>query len=173
MEYFLYSAYGCSMLYPSEWRVELNPASKRDEGDVVFHSPEGDKLYVSWGPLGKAKSRFEDLYSHVEYSVGRIRGSRDVSGFEVLESKDYVVNGHRAVRTLIRLNVSSPGFFGFGGRPTPKRIYSTHLYCEESGRYFVVYTLCGEGSSERMLGVFESCVSSFRCHEKGVRIGGL
>lgn len=171
LRYFLYSAYGCSVVYPSEWRVELNPSSKREEGDVVFHSPVGDKLYVSWGPLEKAKKKFGDIRGHAEYSVGRLRGSRGVGGFEVLESKDSSVNGHRAVRTTIRLTVFSPGVFGLGGRPVPKRVYSAHLYCEDSSRYFVVYTLCGEETHERVLGVFESCVSSLRCHEKELELG--
>lgn len=164
MQFDLYSAYGVSILYPASWRVELNPSSKKQEGDVVFHSPEKDKLYVSWGPLEKARNKFEGVAKHAEYSVERIKRSRDVSGFEVSETTHLSVNGHEAIFTVVKFGVSPPGMLGFKGRPSPKRVYSMHLYCEQSSRYLVVYTLCSEEASEQALDVTKKCVDSLKCH---------
>ncbi|PSN92008.1 hypothetical protein B9Q03_02400 [Candidatus Marsarchaeota G2 archaeon OSP_D] len=164
----LYSAYGLSILYPASWRVELNPASKRQEGDVVFHSPEKDKLYVSWGPLEKARQKFEGVEKHAEYSVERIKRSKDVNGFEISETRRSNLNGHEAVFNAVKFGVSPPGMFGFKGKPSPKRVYSMHLYCEDSSRYLVVYTLCSEEGSEQILEVTKKCIDSLKCHNEAV-----
>ncbi|MEM3799727.1 MAG: hypothetical protein QXH56_06535 [Thermoprotei archaeon] len=168
----VYSAYGVSIFYPEGWRVELNPTSKKLEGDVVFHSPEKDKLYVSWGPLDKAKRRFGSVEKHAEYSVERIRRSRDVSGFEVSESVRSDVNGHEAVFMSVRFNVSQPSVFGFKGKPSPKSVYSMHLYCEDSSRYLVVYTLLNEEVGERVFEDVKKCVNSLKCHNNTVEYNG-
>ena len=49
-----FSAYGFSIQYPMVCRVEFNPKSLRGKGDVVFHFPDREKLFVTWGNLAAA-----------------------------------------------------------------------------------------------------------------------
>lgn len=151
------------MLYPSGWRVELNPSSRSTEGDVVFHSPGKDKVYVSWGPLEKARNRFADTEQHAESSIDRIRRSRDVRNLEVEETRTLPLNGHQVVFHRIKFEVYSPGIL-MKGKTEYKSVYSAHIHCPESGRYLVLYTLCDQESSVVSPQLVQTLINSISCH---------
>ena len=59
-EFETFSVYSFSIDYPPVCRVEFNPKSRREAGDIVFHFPDKEKLFLSWGNLEKAQKKFDD-----------------------------------------------------------------------------------------------------------------
>ena len=64
-EFETFSVYKFSMNYPPICRVEFNPKTRREAGDIVFHFPDPDrprapteKVFLSWGALDKATKKF-------------------------------------------------------------------------------------------------------------------
>ena len=164
MSFYPYAAYNISTVYPSDWRVELNPKSDNFEGDVVFHSPKGDKIYISWGKLEKAKERFEDLEEHTKVSIERLRKTRDVVNMNVLDKRDGSIYGHRAILSQIEISTAIPTFSLFGSKRTDKRlVLSAHFYCEQSERYVVLYSLSRE-SEENIEPLFREVAQNLKCH---------
>ena len=52
-----------SMDYPEVCRIEFNPKSMKQKGDVVFHFPDREKIFVSWGKLDVAQKKLQRLKS--------------------------------------------------------------------------------------------------------------
>jgi hypothetical protein len=46
-----FSVYNFSLDYPPVCRIEFNPKSRHESGDVVFHFPDKEKVFVTWGSL--------------------------------------------------------------------------------------------------------------------------
>jgi hypothetical protein len=41
--------------------VEFNPKGDRIKGDVAFHTPKKNRIFISWGPLEEANKRFKTV----------------------------------------------------------------------------------------------------------------
>jgi len=59
----------CSTVYPSVCRLEFSPKSTRDSGDIAFHFPDENKVFLTWVELEKARKKFEMLEEYAEKSI--------------------------------------------------------------------------------------------------------
>ena len=162
MDYDRFAVYGFQVDYPRTWKVELNPKSEHAQGDVAFKAQDGTRMYVSWGLLEKIQKKFATLDDHVKASIQRIKKDGQVGRVEILDQKELQMSGHRALYTRISATVQSASFFS---RSVGQRqLWSAHLHCEKSGRFFVVY---GSSQSEKELmeitNVYNHLRESFRC----------
>ncbi len=153
--------YGFGVDYTSDCQVELNPKSVREGGDLALKSSDGDRVFISWGPMKKIEKSFKDTTAHAEYNVKRI-ASGGQAKTEPARHEFVRVNGHPATITHLRLDFVRRGLFKT--TRAPQEIWSLHVHCPNSARYFVVY---GRGTSEqsaRQEAVLAEMVRSFRCH---------
>jgi len=157
-----FAMYGFRIEIPRDWRVELNPKTNRQKGDVAFHSPRGNKFFISWGTLGEATKRFTSLQEHRDNSVKQIRGGRDVKDISVEGSHEETLSGHTALFSHIKAEIRSGAF----SRSTSDRgMSSVHLYCPETSRYYIVYFLLGDPNEyPDFTKMFEETARSFVCH---------
>lgn len=167
MDYDHFSIYGFEVEYPKDWVVELNPKSMKKKGDVAFYVPEKDRIFVSWGMLEEAKKRYESLDKHVDDAIhGNLRRKRAVKSMEVAERKKIETNGHTTIFNHLKARVAQSQSL-FNASETSQEIWSTHHYCEQTARYFVLYGYSSsDDDSKEYVDVFEHMQRSFRCHEK-------
>jgi hypothetical protein len=158
-----FSVYGFSIDYPKDCRVEFNPKSRREEGDVVFHFPSKDKVFLSWGDLEKATKRFKTVEQHAEHSLEKVRKGSNVKGFERTLQGSLTVNSHTGAYNRVRFQEVTVGFFT-GKKTLPREAYSVHLHCTNSSRYFVIYALVPKGAAEEYEKALMAMVHSLRCH---------
>ncbi len=161
--YELLSLYGFSAKCPNKARLEFNPKSKREKGDLVLHLEKGLKIFISWGSLEEARRRYATAAAQASDSVQRsIRSTRGkLNGTP--ETRNLKIQGHDAVYTRARM-LFEQGSFPFGGRRVTQDAYAMHVHCENSERYYVVYAFARPEVSEELGKIFEPIVSSFRCH---------
>jgi hypothetical protein len=152
--------YSMSIEYPNTFKVEFNPKSQRNEGDVAFRSPEGYRVFLSWGPIEKVQG-IGDTREHANYSIERIKKS----GEEVKEVtyERVQVNGHEATFSYIKLDRIKRTIF-FGKEKTPNEARSFHIHCDQSARYFVLYGAANPRKSDQQREVIDMMVRSFTCH---------
>ena len=155
------SMYNFSTVYPSVCRLELNPKSKREGGDIAFHFPDKNKLFVTWGELENARKKFATLEEYAESSITVVK--KTAKKFERETPSSITVNSHNAIYNQTSVSEKPTGLFGGGGHPVKHGTYSVHMYCEKSSRFFVIYALFGV-SEESFKEVFMKMVNSFRCH---------
>ena len=160
-----FAAYGLSLDIPNDWRIEFNPKITREKGDVAFHSPKNNILYVSWGKLEAAERRFSTLEQQRDESAKLIRRNPNVKRADVETSSKEEVAGHEALLSKM-VAQRRPGFFSRSEQPTHD-IWLLHLRCPQSSRYYVVYWDIREKEEypdveERFLAV----ARSFACHSK-------
>lgn len=156
-------AYGFGMDYPSDCVIEFNPKSKRNQGDIALKSPRGYKLFLSWGELEKVK-KLNGVDAHADYSIGRIKGSREAKIVDVRKDS-FTINGHRAAFRDANLELVKRGVF-FNTTKTPQRVRSFHLHCDVTTRYFVIYGPVGSEKQDEQSEVINRMVKSFVCHGK-------
>ena len=149
------------MEYPSVCRLEFNPKSKRDSGDIAFHFPDKDKVFLSWGELEKARKKFDAVEKFAESSIKQVKNESKT--FERVTPYSITLNSHDAIYNQTSLSQQSPLLFGAGRKPMKRGTYSVHLFCEESSRFFVIYSLSG-CTDESFKEIFMKIVNSFRCH---------
>lgn len=156
-----FALYGFEIKIPADWRVELNQKTTREKGDVVFQSPKGNRVFVSWGPLSQA-SRFKTLEEHRDSSINQLKKGSEVKALDVSDLKEIQVMGHRALVSHIATEVSA----GMMGRNTASReIWSVHFHCPELSRYYVLFSMERDHEEYEDLGaVFETFVESACCH---------
>jgi len=159
-----FSVYKFSINYPSVCRVEFNPKSRRESGDVVFHFPDKEKVFLSWGDLEKVQKRFSTVEEQAEHGIKTVSKSGAVKGCERVVKDSIEVNSHKAAYNHIRLKETVGGGL-FGGSKTVQREgYSAHLQCENSSRYFVIYTLLSANAPQDFGDLMKTMIDSFRCH---------
>lgn len=158
-----FALYGFRIEIPRDWRVELNPKTNREKGDVAFHSPKGNRFFVSWGPLDDAKKRFASLQDHRDKSVKQIRKGSDVNDVAVESSHEEIISGHNALFSNVNAEVRAGGPFS---RATYERTMSSvHMYCPSNSRYYVVYSLLRDPTEyPDFRKLFEETARSFVCH---------
>ena len=158
-----FSVYGFSIDYPQVCRVEFNPKSRRESGDVVFHFPDKEKLYLSWGDLEKARKSFQTVEKQAEHGVENLRKGGNVKNFERVKQDTLSVNKHKAIYNHIKVGQPVPGLFG-SKKVTYRQGFSCHLHCEDSSRYFVIYTILSPNGPEDFGELVLTIVNSFQCH---------
>jgi hypothetical protein len=162
-EYEALAMYGFSVNYPNNARLELNPKTRREKGDIVLHLEEGLKVFLSWGSLEDARKRYATAAAQasasIEHSVKNTRAKLDGTP----EIKNLKIQGHDATYTHARMFVERGGF-PFGSRRVTQDSHSMHLQCDESGRYYVVYAFARPETSEQVGKIVEPIMLSLKCH---------
>lgn len=166
--YEVFSMYGFSIEYPDTWEVELNPKADRTAGDVVFKTLR-HRIFLTWGPLEKARKKYGSLDTHAEAGLQKVRKGGDVRKLETLEHRETNVNGHKAIFNRFRVTLGV-GFFGI--RTAYRELSSLHLYCERTGKFFVLYESVVDSDSVTGLEtIFEHMKDSFKCHDQLTQLG--
>lgn len=152
--------YGFSFQYPSTSKLEFNPKFKREDGDVAVKSPDKANIFVSWGNLDKVIKKAPTIQDHAKFSLDRVKKS--VQGkMTTLESKDVKVAGHDAVFNHVKIEVPRRGIFGKG---TLQEVRSVHLHCDQTHRFYVIYSTATEGNKEVQGRTMQEIVDSLQCH---------
>jgi hypothetical protein len=157
-----FALYGFQIDVPDNWRIEVNPKSTRKKGDVAFHSPKGNRFFISWGKLEDATSRFKTLEEHRDRNIKQIKKGQDVKQVETGASYEERISGHRVLFTELKAEVRQ-GMFGRSSYA--REMWSAHLYCDNMGRYFVIYCLLRDPTEyEDYSKIFKSMAMSLSCH---------
>ncbi len=158
----LFALYGFALTMPKGWRVEFNPKGTREKGDVVFHSPERNKVYISWGPLEEATRRFKTVEEQRDWGLENLRRTRSVKSISVAETKEIVVCGHKALVTRI---VASVGGGLLSAKQPDSRSDSMYLHCPEESRFYILYSALKSPSEYPDFSrIFDLFVQSLVCH---------
>lgn len=128
---------------------------------MALKSPKGYKLFLSWGELEKVK-KLNGAEGHADYSVDRIKGSREAKIVDIRKDA-MMVNGHRAAFRDVSLELIRRGIF-FNSTKTPQKVRSMHVHCDASGRYFVIYGPVTPEKSNEQSEAISRMVKSFVCH---------
>ena len=154
-------AYGFGVDYPNNCVIEFNPKSNRTQGDIALKSPNGYKLFLSWGDLDKVE-KLHGVEGHADYSIKRMKGSREATVKDVRREATKV-NGHAASFSDIKLEIVRRGLF-FNKTTRPQEVRSLHVHCDNSSRYFVLYGPAPPEKSQEQTEVFAKMIQSFACH---------
>jgi hypothetical protein len=162
-----FSVYGFSINYPAVCRVEFNPKSKREGGDVVFHFPEKEKIFISWGDLARARKKFPTVEAQAEHSLKVIAARREVKNLHRTRQESLDINSHKAQYNGIQLDEVRSSFL-WSAKGRTRKAYSLHVHCDDSSRYFVIYTLppanMPDDTPDDLGELMLKMVRSFRCH---------
>jgi hypothetical protein len=151
------------MDYPAVCRVEFNPKNRREAGDVAFHFPGHEKVYLSWGKLDDARKRFSSVEDHAENTLKTVKKSRRVKNFERVAQDSMMINLHKAVYNRVKMDEVPASFLP--GKSTVKHdTLSLHVHCEPMSRYYVIYALLPPNAPEDFPDLFLKMVHSFKCH---------
>ncbi len=158
-----FSMYGFSIDYPKVCSIQFNPKLKREVGDMLFLFPDKEKIYLTWGELERAQKKFPTVSEHADHSLERIRKSGTVRGLETISRDLLTINSHHAAYNRVKLEEIAGGFL-----PTKKAMqregYSVHLHCDQSSRYFVIYSMLSSQGPGDFGELFKWMVNSFKCH---------
>jgi hypothetical protein len=158
-----FNVYKFAIDYPNVCRVEFNPKSRRESGDLVFHFPDKEKVFITWGQLEEAQKRFHTIEEHAEHGIKTVSKTSSIKGTERIKKDMIEVNSHKALYNHVRLNQASPGLFA-GGKTTPHDLCSVHIHCDRSSRYFVIYALLSANAPKDFDELMKIMVESFNCH---------
>jgi hypothetical protein len=162
-KYELLSLYGFSASYPANARLEFNPKSRREKGDLVFHTSDGSKIFLSWGSLAEAKKRYATAAEQASDSIkrslkgapGKLEGPPETRAMKILDH-DATYSHARALLEWRR--------FPFGSSRMIRDTYAMHLHCDKSARYYVIYAFGRDSASEELRRSIEPIMSSLKCH---------
>jgi len=158
-----FSNYGFTADYPAKWKAKADPLSRRDKGTVLFRSPRGTEIFISWGPLEEAKETYASPKEQADGALEKLKKDKRVKETELVESKPMRVNFHKAHFSHIKITQVFSVLF-FMKKTLHNEIRSLHLYCGRSGRYFVIYGMTTPENSQKHKAVFEDMLKSFKCH---------
>ena len=159
-----FSMYSISVDYPNDSRVEFNSKGRRETGDVAFHLPEKVRIFLSWGELGKVAKSFHSVQEHAEFSLNAMKKGKNVRNFEGLSKDSVPVNTHNGALTKVRFEEMMAGLPFAGKKAFQREAYSLHVHCEESKRYFVLYTMAPSDPQAKYSSIMSAMVESFKCH---------
>jgi hypothetical protein len=162
-KYELVAMYGFSANCPNNARLELNPKTRREKGDIVLHLEDGVKVFLSWGSLEDARKRYATAAAQASASIERSVKSTRAKLDGTPGTKNLKIQGHDATYTHARMFVERGGF-PFGSRRVTQDSHSMHLQCDESGRYYVVYAFARPEISEQVGKIIEPIMLSLKCH---------
>jgi hypothetical protein len=160
-----FSIYGFALDYPEACRVEFNAKNRRESGDVAFHFPSPDRvrIFLSWGELEKVTKRFKTTQEHAEYSLNAMKQGKNVKNFELVSRDSLGSQVHRGTVNKVKFDEMTTGMF-FGKRGIPREAYSLHVHCENSNRYFVLYSMAPSSVEGRYDKIMAKMRDSFKCH---------
>ena len=92
-----------SMDYPEVCTIEFNPKSMKQRGDVVFHFPDREKMFVSWGKLDVAQKKFATVEEQAEKSLKAASKSAQTKTMERVKQDSMKINSHKAVYNHVRM----------------------------------------------------------------------
>jgi len=162
MDYDCFSIYGFGVDYPTDWEVVIDRKLTRVKGTVAFRSAEGMEIGVSWGSLKEAKGRFSSVDEQAKIALNRLKKSRGIINFQILEDRSDRIDDHIAVFNHARAELAAGGLFGGGRKQT--EILSMHLHCDRSERYFVLYGKTTPERTYEYADIFNHMRRSFKCH---------
>lgn len=152
--------YGFSFQFPKTAKLEFNPKFTRSGGDVAVKSPDRANVFVSWGDLDKVVKRAPTIEDHAKFSLDRVRKS--VQGkMSTVESKEVTVCGHNALFNHVKIEVPRRGLFGKGPL---QDVRSVHLHCDETKRFFVIYSTATDANQEVQRRTMEGIIDTLQCH---------
>jgi len=158
-----FAVYMFSMDYPEVCRIEFHPKSMRQKGDVVFHFPDREKMFVSWGRLDVAQKKFATVEEQAEKSLKSASKSARTKTMERVKQDSMKINSHKAVYNHVRMEETPKGFF-----PSKQKILrdvlSIYLHCEPTSRYFVIYAMPTRNAPEDFGDLFLDMAHTFECH---------
>ncbi len=157
-----FTVYGFSISYPQVCRIEFNPKARREKGDIVFHFPDRERIFLSWGKLQDVQKRFQTLEAQVEQTMKIVQKSSNIVKLERTKQLSLTVNSHRAEYNHIKIDEKVPGLFS--RRSIARTAHSLHLRCDQSGRYFAIYAMLSPSAPEDFGDLFLSMSNSFKCH---------
>jgi hypothetical protein len=161
-----FAVYMFSMDYPEVCRIEFNPKSMKQRGDVVFHFPDREKMFVSWGKLDVAQKKFATLEEQAEKSLKAASKSTQTKTMERIKKDSIEVNSHKAIYNHVRMEETSRGFFPSKHKML-RDVLSIHLHCEPTSRYFVLYAMPTRNAPEDFGDLFLDMADTFECHPTG------
>jgi len=159
-----FSSYGVGVDIPDDWRIEFNPKSTREKGDVGFHSSHNNLFFVSWGKLDDAQRRFETVEQQRDESVRLVKRNPNVAVAKVELSSNELINGHQGILSKMVTQRRRGGMLSRSQDP-PHDVWIAHLYCPQSSRYYVVYWDVRDGGEYTDVEQrFRAMLRSFACH---------
>ena len=164
-EFERFGIYGFKIAYPKICQVQFNAKSRREDGDVAFQFPNKDRIFLTWGSLQKLSGKLHSVEEHAEFSLNTISKTKGVKGLERLSRDSVMVNSHRAAYNSVRLE-QAPGGLLIRPKAISQSAFSFHIHCENSSRYFVIYTLVSEAESQEFSRLMRTMVDSFKCHQE-------
>jgi hypothetical protein len=163
VQYEILSIYGFQLGYPRGWIVEFKRKCSRNQGEIIFHAPTKNKITISWYDIGEIKKRYKTINDHVDKIMEKIKKSPGVESVEIIKKTELEINRHKAI--FVHLKIGSSQSFFFRKRVFFQECWSLHVYCENTGRYFVLYCLTRPNeSSTNQESVFSYMRESFKCH---------
>jgi len=166
-----FAVYGVELEIPADWRVEFNPKGTRRKADVVFQSPQGNRFFVSWGPLADAQKRFKTLEEHRDYTIQRVKKGPDVRSIDVSDQTQLQIDGHSAILSHVTAKLQR-GMISRG--VSQRQIWSILFYCQPTSRYYVVYCMQRDSDEfEDLSSVFRSIADGLKCHPSDSLTGGF
>jgi hypothetical protein len=125
--------------------------------------PDREKIFLSWGDLVKAQSKFRTVEEHAKHSVDMIGKSSRVKNLEMVTQELFEVNSHRAAYNHIKLDEMSIGLFR-ARKSASRQAFSLHVYCDNSSRYYVLYALPSPNAPEDFGDLVLRMIKSLKCH---------
>jgi hypothetical protein len=151
------------MDYPAVCRIEFNPKSRREAGDVVFHFPDREKIFLSWGNLEKALKKFPTAEEQAEHSLESVKKDSHAKSVERIKQNSLEINSHKASYNHFKVEEIPSSLFP-GKKTRERQALTMHLHCEPTSRYFVVYVLLSPNAPEDFEDLFLDMLRSFKCH---------
>jgi len=163
-----FSIYDIETKYPSEWEVRLKQGSKKDDGSVIFCPSKSPQcIYIGWGELAKAKSRFGSHKEQAEDSLKRMVKEKKHSrmGVSLLGQRTLIVNGHEAFENHFKAITGDYHMvLPFFTKGIEHEVHSVFLHCEDSGRFLVLVADGPPEDSNELNDMFQQTLDSLRCH---------
>jgi len=153
-----------SMDYPEVCRIEFHPKSMKQKGDVVFHFPDREKIFVSWGKLDIAQNKFATVEEQAENSLKAVSKGAQPKTMERVKQDSMKINSHKAVYNHVRMEERPRGVFP-GKQKILRDVLSIHLHCEPTSRYFVIYATPTRNAPEDFGDLFLDMAHTFECHQ--------
>lgn len=129
----------------------------------MFHFPDREKVYLGWGDLEKAKKKYPTPEKQADQDIKTMSKNEGVKDFQRVSNDMIEISSHKAAYNRVKFNETLKGLF-VKKTVRPREGYSFHLYCEDSSRYFVLYTLLSSNAPEDFGDLFRIMMNSFRCH---------
>lgn len=152
------------MDYPKVCRIEFNPKSRREKGDIVVHFPDHEKIFLSWGELEDGQKKFATVEEQAERSIKAASKSSQTKNIERVKQDSVEINSHRAAYNHVRMEETPRGFFP-SKQKIKRDVMSLHLHCEPLSRYFVIYAMPTRNAPEDFGELFLEMAHTFKCHQ--------